>query len=560
MIDGEHTTDSVSIMSNNAITLFCSYSHKDEALRDELANHLEILKWNGDITDWHDRKILPGEEWDRDIKDSLNAAQIILLLISSDFIASRYCRDIEITRAMERHEAGEACVIPIILRKCIWSSAPFGKLQALPENATPVNDTTTWPTKDDAFTNIAEGIKKAVQAIQQTLIAAHQAKLDQYEATYRQAIQQAYPLSEAAQGKVNRLQAALNLSDADIAPVVTRLSAQYGQARQKLEQYRQEVRLYLEEDGGELSAFSRSLLEGFRISFGLTPEEATAVETEELQPIRAKQEAQAQYTKVLTDALTAENPLTEGTRRRLQRFQQTLGLSDEEVRVIEAPLIEAAEAERQREKAERQKQDAAARQQQREREEAERKRQEAEAQHQREEAERQKQATEDDLSSEKGIDYTRLRDLLKAQDWRTADQETYKVMIRAVGKQSGDRFTRDELLNFPCVDLRTIDQLWVNYSQGKFGFSVQKQIYVECGATLDGQYPGDKIWYEFCDRVGWRKAGSSLSYRSYRDLKANPSFSPTGEFPLGDVRDSVMPRTFLEVRVILFSRTETCKL
>ncbi|HIK45480.1 MAG TPA: GUN4 domain-containing protein, partial [Leptolyngbyaceae cyanobacterium M65_K2018_010] len=103
------------------------------------------------------------------------------------------------------------------------------------------------------------------------------------------------------------------------------------------------------------------------------------------------------------------------------------------------------------------------------------------------------------------MDYTHLRDLLKAQDWRAADQETYEVMICAVGKKSGDWFTSEELLNFPCTDLRTIDRLWVKYSQGKFGFSVQKQIYVECGAQLDGKYPGDKILHKFCDRVGWRR-------------------------------------------------------
>ncbi|WP_026072470.1 GUN4 domain-containing protein [Nodosilinea nodulosa] len=136
-------------------------------------------------------------------------------------------------------------------------------------------------------------------------------------------------------------------------------------------------------------------------------------------------------------------------------------------------------------------------------------------------------APEDDLSSEKGIDYRNLRDLLKAGQWREADSETYEKMILAVGKKSGDWFTSDELLNFPCTDLLTIDRLWVKYSHGKFGFSVQKKIYVDCGAKLDGKYPGDKIWQEFCDRVGWRKAGN---YLSYKDLQANPSLSPA-EFP-----------------------------
>ncbi|MEY3298416.1 MAG: hypothetical protein RLZZ597_1676 [Cyanobacteriota bacterium] len=147
---------------------------------------------------------------------------------------------------------------------------------------------------------------------------------------------------------------------------------------------------------------------------------------------------------------------------------------------------------------------------------------------------RQLYATQDDLRSEKGIDYTRLRDLLKAGQWRDADKETYEVMIRAVGRKSGDWFTSAKLL--PCTDLRTIDGLWVKYSQGKFGFSVQKKIYVECGAKLDGEYPDDKVWLTFCERVGWRK---DESYLNYRDLKANPDISPAGEFPgLGEVRFS----------------------
>jgi formylglycine-generating enzyme required for sulfatase activity len=326
-------------MAGDAVTVFFSYSHKDEALRDELANHLKILKLEGVITDWHDRQILPGDEWDREIKESLNSAQIILLLISSDFIASQYCWDIEIKRAMERHEAGEACVIPVILRSCMWSSAPFGRLQALPKNAAPVTSTKDWPTKDEAFTNVAEGIKKTANDIQQKLKAERQGKLNQYETVYRQAIQQTYPLNEAVQSKLNRLQAALGLADADIAPIVTRLSGQYGEARQKLEKYRHEVRLCLEDDNGELSGLSRSILAGYRSSFGLTIEEATAVEQEELQPYKAKAEAVAQYEKVFADTLQHENPLSEGTRRRLQRFQQTLGLRDDEVEAIEALLV-----------------------------------------------------------------------------------------------------------------------------------------------------------------------------------------------------------------------------
>jgi hypothetical protein len=165
-------------------------------------------------------------------------------------------------------------------------------------------------------------------------------------------------------------------------------------------------------------------------------------------------------------------------------------------------------------------------------------------------------AKHDFLHSEKGIDYSTLRDLLKAGDWRAADEETYKTMIQAVGKSPGNYFTKHDLLTFPCADLHTIDRLWVKYSQGKFGFSVQKQIYVDCGAKLDGEYPGDKIWEKFCDRVGWRIEGEYVT--SYQTLKANPSLSPRGEFPfwvrLGWVGVSV------GLVMGFFSRIQTCKL
>jgi hypothetical protein len=137
------------------ISLFYSYSHNDESLRDELAKHLTILKQAGFIREWHDRQILAGEEWDRQISIYLEAAEVILLLISADFLASKYCYDIEAKRALERHSSGTARVIPIILRPVLWKLAPFAALQALPKDARAV---TEWPNRDLAFVNICEGI------------------------------------------------------------------------------------------------------------------------------------------------------------------------------------------------------------------------------------------------------------------------------------------------------------------------------------------------------------------------------------------------------------------
>lgn len=145
----------------SSIEIFYSYSHKDKVLREELEKQLSLLKWQGLITGWHDRRILAGQEWAGEIDTHLNTAQIILLLVSPDFMASKYCYGVEVKRAMERHERGEAIVVPVILRPVLWHGAPFGKLQALPTDGKPVTDS-SWHSMDEAFLSVAEGIRKVV--------------------------------------------------------------------------------------------------------------------------------------------------------------------------------------------------------------------------------------------------------------------------------------------------------------------------------------------------------------------------------------------------------------
>jgi hypothetical protein len=150
-------------MSNSQpIKLFYSYAHKDEELRDELETHLNLLQRQGVISVWHDRKIEIGTEWKDAIDDNLKAADIILLLISADFLASNYCFDIEMRCAMERHESKSAVVIPISLRPCDTIDADFMKLQGLPKDFKPV---TKWTHRDDAFTDIAKGIRVVANSI-----------------------------------------------------------------------------------------------------------------------------------------------------------------------------------------------------------------------------------------------------------------------------------------------------------------------------------------------------------------------------------------------------------
>ena len=142
------------------IKAFIAYSHVDEPLKDELVRHLSGLVRSELITDWNDRKILAGQDWDDVIDSALSASELFLLLISADFLYSGYCVGIEARRAMERHAAGEALVIPVVLRPTVWRHYPFSSLQALPKDA---NAVTSWSNKDEALVNVVDGIENALK-------------------------------------------------------------------------------------------------------------------------------------------------------------------------------------------------------------------------------------------------------------------------------------------------------------------------------------------------------------------------------------------------------------
>src|SRR6266480_1309294 len=144
----------------HAVEVFYSYAHKDEELRNKLAEHLGSLRRQGYITQWHDRLIQPGTDWAQEIDTHLSTATIILLLISPSFLASDYCYGLELQRALERQAHNEARVIPIILRPVDWKGAPFEKLQALPTDAKPL---TTWRNRDQAFLEVTRGLRKVIE-------------------------------------------------------------------------------------------------------------------------------------------------------------------------------------------------------------------------------------------------------------------------------------------------------------------------------------------------------------------------------------------------------------
>lgn len=306
------------------------------------------------IKTWHDRDIEAGSEWEPAIQNQLNRAEIIILLISADFINSEYCYGNELKRAIARHDAGEATVIPVILKPCLWNlrEIPFSKLNVLPDHARPI---TKWEDPEEAFANVAQQIWNVVENLRNRKVA-----------------QQESQQQEAEQQRQTEEQERLN---------------QQALERQRQEQFKQEAE-------------------------------------------NKRQQEQANQQKPSSDALRG--------------------------------------------------------------------------------------------------DYARLEALLKAGNWREADEETAKQMCQIMGRQAEGWLRVEDIEQFPCVDLRAIDHLWVMHSKGQFGFSVQKKIYLECGAKPDGRHPGGQIWNEFGDRVGWRVKGNWIDYNEVTYL-------------LPDVREGHLP-------------------
>jgi transcriptional regulator with XRE-family HTH domain len=141
-------------------SVFFSYSHRDEAMRDELETHLAQLKRQGIIQTSHDRRIRAGDEFENDINQYLEQADIVLLLVSPYFLDSAYCYDVEMQRALERHANGAALVIPVILQPCEWKHAPFSKLLAVPRDGRPVSE---FPNQHTAFLEIATAVREAAE-------------------------------------------------------------------------------------------------------------------------------------------------------------------------------------------------------------------------------------------------------------------------------------------------------------------------------------------------------------------------------------------------------------
>ena len=147
------------------IPAFISYSHADAKIKSDLVKHLSPLERLGLVSRWDDGELKAGDNWEQSIVKQMASARLILLLVSSDFIASRFCYENELAAALRRDRAGTAKVVPVILRPCLWQELPFGKLQALPNEGKPV---TSWPVADEALMEIAKGLREVAQELRAT--------------------------------------------------------------------------------------------------------------------------------------------------------------------------------------------------------------------------------------------------------------------------------------------------------------------------------------------------------------------------------------------------------
>jgi len=147
-----------------AVHVFYSYAHEDEEARDRLATFLATLRRQRLISECHDRMITGGKPWRGEISAHLEAADVILALVSPDFLASDYCYDVEMRTALAKHEAGTARVIPIILEYCDWDTTPLAELQAFPRDARPIS---AWTNRNEAWLIVTKGIRAVVEELRQ---------------------------------------------------------------------------------------------------------------------------------------------------------------------------------------------------------------------------------------------------------------------------------------------------------------------------------------------------------------------------------------------------------
>ncbi|HEY9742273.1 MAG TPA: GUN4 domain-containing protein, partial [Coleofasciculaceae cyanobacterium] len=270
------------------------------------------------------------------------------------------------------------------------------------------------------------------------------------------------------------------------------------QARRKPEaDYRKLVERYASH--GEISFVAREILQQKQKEIGITDGLAAEIESQVLEPYRKRLKNLERYREAFKKAVEDRYPLAQKTRDELKDLQYVFGLRDQDVELIQEQITADKEAEYQQQ-------------------------QEAQKQPSTPKISSKPLAEADDLSSDKGVDYTKLRDLLAQGKWQEADEETLLVMLKVAGREQEGWLRVEDIENFPCTDLRTIDTLWGKYSNGRFSFSVHKRIWVSVGGTPDADY---ETFNRLADRIKWRVNNYWLPYAQLTFTK----HAPEGHLP-----------------------------
>ena len=276
-------------------------------------------------------------------------------------------------------------------------------------------------------------------------------------------------------------------------------------------QYRRKVQEILHKNNGSIDFLKRYYLDELRQKYGMSDGEANVIEKEEMEPYNQYYEKLKRYKKIFSQTVENYGYITEKERETLQDIQLVLGLRDEDVAPIEEQFLPQSNDEVK-------------------------------------------------LLSDKNVDYTKLRDFLAKGEWKEADIETGRCMLKAAEREKQGYLNVEDIENFSCTDIRTIDQLWVKYSDHKFGFSVQKKVYESLGGTKEYNR---QIWEEFVEKVGWRKGNEWLSYD---ELFLESSTHYMGQMPFcrglgtGGGAGSKVLMSWVDRGGRLFSRVETCGL
>jgi hypothetical protein len=152
-------------MVTGPLRLFLSYAHEDATVADDLRRHLAPLRHERIIVDWYDRDLVAGSDWDDSIKAKLESADLVVVLVSADFLASSYAYGVELARAMELHRSGTLRLVPVIVRNCRWQRLPLATLHVLPQDGRPID---AWDRRDDAFVSVVVGIEAAARVLLST--------------------------------------------------------------------------------------------------------------------------------------------------------------------------------------------------------------------------------------------------------------------------------------------------------------------------------------------------------------------------------------------------------